>query len=110
MRWLFPIALICLSCSAADPVVVRCGHVFDPVSGGVTTGVDVRIEGDSIVVSSPSVPNPTQVRYAWQSNPAATLFNGAGLPAAPFRTDIWPAKTEVSSRDNQPSFKSNLEK
>ena len=55
---------------------------------------DARIEGNSVVVSSPSVPNPTQVRYAWQSNPAATLFNGAGLPAAPFRTDNWPGKTE----------------
>ena len=37
---------------------------------------------------------PKQVRYAWQSNPAATLFNGAGLPATPFRTDNWPGKTE----------------
>jgi len=55
---------------------------------------DTRIEGDTVVVSSPSVPNPTQVRYAWQSNPVATLFNGAGLPAAPFRTDHWPGKTE----------------
>ncbi len=55
---------------------------------------DARIEGDTIVVSSPSVPDPTQVRYAWQSNPAATLFNGAGLPAVPFRTDTWPTKTE----------------
>ena len=49
-----------------------------------------RIEGDSIVVSSASVPNPKEVRYAWQANPKATLFNGAGLPAAPFRTDNWP--------------------
>jgi sialate O-acetylesterase len=55
---------------------------------------DARIEGDTVVVSSPSVPHPTQVRYAWQSNPAATLFNGAGLPAVPFRTDTWPGETE----------------
>jgi sialate O-acetylesterase len=55
---------------------------------------DARIEGDTIVVSSPMVPNPKEVRYAWQSNPAATLFNGAGLPAAPFRTDHWPGITE----------------
>jgi sialate O-acetylesterase len=55
---------------------------------------DARIEGDTIVVSSPLVPNPQEVRYAWQSNPAATLFNGAGLPAAPFRTDHWPGITE----------------
>ncbi len=55
---------------------------------------DARIEGDTVIVSSPSVPNPKEVRYAWQSNPAATLFNGAGLPAAPFRTDTWPGKTD----------------
>lgn len=55
---------------------------------------DARIEGDTIVVSSPSVSNPKEVRYAWQSNPAANLFNGAGLPAAPFRTDNWPGITQ----------------
>jgi sialate O-acetylesterase len=55
---------------------------------------DAHIEGDTIVVSSPSVPNPKEVRYAWQSNPMATLFNGEGLPAAPFRTDRWPGITE----------------
>jgi sialate O-acetylesterase len=55
---------------------------------------DAQIKGKTIIVSSPSVPNPKEVRYAWQSNPAATLFNGAGLPAAPFRTDTWPGITE----------------
>jgi len=55
---------------------------------------DAHIKGNTVAVSSPSVPNPKEVRYAWQSNPAATLFNGAGLPAAPFRTDSWPEMTE----------------
>jgi len=55
---------------------------------------DAHIEGNTVIVSSPSVPNPKEVRYAWQSNPAATLFNGAGLPATPFRTDPWPGITE----------------
>jgi len=55
---------------------------------------DAHILGDAVIVSSSEVPNPKEVRYAWQSNPAATLFNGAGLPAAPFRTDNWPGKTE----------------
>lgn len=55
---------------------------------------DARIEGDTVVVSSPSVPNPKEVRYAWQSNPVATLYNGAGLPATPFRTDDWPELTQ----------------
>ena len=54
---------------------------------------EARIEGDSVIVSSASVPNPKAARYAWQSNPLATLFNGAGLPAVPFRTDDWPGVT-----------------
>jgi sialate O-acetylesterase len=55
---------------------------------------DAHIEGDNVIVSSPLVPKPVAVRYAWQSNPLATLFNGAGLPALPFRTDHWPGITE----------------
>jgi sialate O-acetylesterase len=55
---------------------------------------DARIDGDDIVVSSADVPAPIAVRYAWQSNPKATLFNGAGLPAAPFRTDDWAGVTD----------------
>ncbi len=55
---------------------------------------EARIEGDSVVVSSPAVPEPAAARYAWQANPIATLFNGAGLPAVPFRTDDWPGVTD----------------
>jgi sialate O-acetylesterase len=54
---------------------------------------DAKIDGDSIIVSSPEVPNPVAARYAWQANPEATLYNGAGLPAVPFRTDDWPLST-----------------
>jgi hypothetical protein len=50
---------------------------------------EARIEGDAVVVSSKAVPSPVAARYAWQANPAATLFSGAGLPATPFRTDDW---------------------
>jgi sialate O-acetylesterase len=55
---------------------------------------NARIKGDTVIVSSPDVPSPKEVRYAWQSNPEATLFNGAGLPAGPFRTDHWKLETE----------------
>ena len=55
---------------------------------------DAHIEGDAVVVSALAVPEPVAVRYAWQANPQATLFNGAGFPAAPFRTDDWPGVTE----------------
>ena len=53
-----------------------------------------KIEGDSVVVSSPAVPEPVAARYAWQANPLATLYNGAGLPAIPFRTDDWHESTQ----------------
>lgn len=55
---------------------------------------NARIKGNTVIVSSPQVPHPKEVRYAWQSNPDATLFNGAGLPADPFRTDNWPLETQ----------------
>ncbi len=51
---------------------------------------DARIDGDSVVVSSPDVAHPIAVRYCWANNPEGTnLFNAAGLPAAPFRSDDW---------------------
>ena len=55
---------------------------------------DARIHGEAVIISSPEVPHPTQVRYAWQSNPRVSLFNRAGLPAGPFRTDTWPLVTQ----------------
>lgn len=93
---------------------VRSGRVhltFDHVDGGLearggtlegfaVAGEDrvfhwatARIEGSEVVVSAPEVPHPEAVRYAWAGNPAATLYNKAGLPAIPFRTDDWPGIT-----------------
>jgi len=46
-----------------------------------------KIDGESVLVSSDAVPNPVAVRYAWADNPTANLYNQAGLPASPFRTD-----------------------
>jgi sialate O-acetylesterase len=34
------------------------------------------------------------VRYAWANNPEISLYNRAGLPASPFRTDDWPGITD----------------
>jgi sialate O-acetylesterase len=48
---------------------------------------DASIEGEQVIVSSHEVKRPIAVRYAWADNPAANLYNRAGLPASPFRTD-----------------------
>jgi sialate O-acetylesterase len=50
---------------------------------------EARIDGDMVVVSSPEVTQPVAVRYGWANNPDCNLYNGAGLPAPPFRTDRW---------------------
>ena len=49
---------------------------------------EAKIDGKTIVVSSPDVAAPVGVRYAWVNFPdGGHLYNAAGLPAAQFRTD-----------------------
>lgn len=54
---------------------------------GLTVHADAVIEGkDTVVVSSPKVPQPAVVHYAWANNPVGVnLANAEGLPASPFR-------------------------
>jgi sialate O-acetylesterase len=47
------------------------------------------IEGNEVIVGSSKVAAPVAVRYAWADNPECNLYNSAGLPASPFRTDDW---------------------
>lgn len=48
-----------------------------------------RIERDTLLVAAPEVKEPVAVRYAWKNSPDANVYNGAGLPAGPFRSDDW---------------------
>jgi sialate O-acetylesterase len=57
---------------------------------------EAMIDGKTVVVSSPQVAKPAAVRYAWAINPVCNLYNRAGLPASPFRTDAWPEITRVA--------------
>jgi sialate O-acetylesterase len=58
---------------------------------------DATIDGDSVVVSSANVSAPVAVRYAWDNYPdGCNLYNAAGLPAAPFRTDRWDALSKIA--------------
>ena len=50
---------------------------------------DAELKGKDVFVSCPEVPDPVALRYCWRFNPAPVVFNQAGLPAAPFRTDQW---------------------
>ncbi len=64
--------------------------------GGTVTGFEVagadgkfvaataKIEGNTVIATSASVPEPLFVRYGWANSPDCDLFNGEGLPASPF--------------------------
>jgi sialate O-acetylesterase len=51
------------------------------------------IDGETVVATSPDVPKPVAVRFGWTDTSEPNLFNGAGLPASPFRTDTFPMVT-----------------
>ena len=55
---------------------------------------NAKIEGNTIVVWNDAVKNPKAVRFAWKNVPHPNLYNAAGLPASPFRTDDWKLTTE----------------
>ncbi len=52
-----------------------------------------EIQGDKVAVSSPEVSQPVAVRYGWSDFPVVNLWNKAGLPTSPFRTDDFPMVT-----------------
>jgi sialate O-acetylesterase len=55
---------------------------------GNFVAAQAAIEGNKVIVSSPSVEKPVAVRYGWSNTPDVNLFNKEGLPATPFRTDV----------------------
>lgn len=60
---------------------------------------EAKIDGAEIVVWSPQVSDPVAVRYAWADNPIVNLYNGAGFPAVPFRTDDFAPITTAKRED-----------
>lgn len=50
---------------------------------------EARIDGTTVLVSSPAVPTPMTVRHSFKTNPPVSLQNRHGFPAEPFRTDTW---------------------
>lgn len=71
-----------------------------PLQGFAIAGADKQwysgsavIRGNSVVVHNSLVADPVAVRYGWADNPVVNLYNTAGFPASPFRTDDWPGIT-----------------
>jgi sialate O-acetylesterase len=47
----------------------------------------VKVDGNTLLVTSALVASPVAVRYAWADDPVCNLVNQAALPAGPFRSD-----------------------
>ena len=65
-------------------------HLSIAGSDRVFHAAEGRIEGETLLVSSPEVSEPQAVRFGWGADDQTNLWNSAGLPAASFRTDDWP--------------------
>jgi sialate O-acetylesterase len=80
---------------------VKEGSTGAPLVGFTICGNDkvfqeakAEIDGDKVVVTCEKVENPIAVRYGWANHPICNLFNREGLPASPFRTDIFRGITQ----------------
>lgn len=54
----------------------------------IWTSAEARIEGNSVILTSPDVLNPSAARYSWDQMATASLFNGDRLPASPFTSRL----------------------
>ena len=82
-----------------------------PLVGFQITGQDekffpaeAKIAGNDVILSSPRVPQPVAARYAWANDPQCNLYNQAGLPAPPFRTDDWMVTSQGEIRKEAPQM------
>jgi sialate O-acetylesterase len=77
--------------SHADGLVARDGNLkWFEIAGadGKFVSAGAKINGSTVIVSSPEISVPVAVRYAWVNFPdGGHLYNSAGLPAAQFRSD-----------------------
>ncbi|MBT7165765.1 MAG: hypothetical protein HN904_23500, partial [Victivallales bacterium] len=55
-----------------------------------------RQQGDQVIVWHDEILQPVALRYAWADNPPSVLYNKAGHPAPPFRTDGWDPRVLVA--------------
>jgi sialate O-acetylesterase len=60
---------------------------FQIGANGKFVPAQAKIDGDSVLVWSEEVANPTAVRFGWNKIANPNLINKEGLPAAPFRSD-----------------------
>ena len=69
-------------------------EIIDADTGGFVEAT-AKIEGASIVLSSPLVKKPVAIRFAWSMSAEPNLANSAGLPASAFRAGTVPTRDSL---------------
>ncbi|HRZ99230.1 MAG TPA: sialate O-acetylesterase [Candidatus Paceibacterota bacterium] len=70
--------------ASRDGKALNWFEIIDADEGGFVRA-NARIEGASVVLSSPEVKRPVAMRFAWHMLAEPNLMNSAGLPAGAFR-------------------------
>ena len=83
---------------------------IDHYADGVDNRNRPKYRRNTLVLTSPFVPEPQHYRYAWARNPMANLVNRVGIPIATQRSDDWileetPTKHEVPEGMDERSFR-----
>ncbi|MDO8302392.1 MAG: sialate O-acetylesterase, partial [Sedimentisphaerales bacterium] len=83
---------------ADDGLVAKGGELKGfTIAGADQKFVSARgaVKKGMVIVESPDMKKPVAVRYGWSDvTTECNLYNDAGLPASPFRTDDWPGATD----------------
>ena len=84
----------------ADGLEARGGRT--ELTGFTVAGADKKFHNAKAEVTGPNtvavwcddVDGPIAVRFGWANYPVVNMWNKAGLPALPFRTDDFPITTQ----------------
>jgi sialate O-acetylesterase len=82
---------VMLTFTHANKLVAKDGELKDFVIAGADkkfVTAKAEIKNNKLIVFSTEVKNPVAVRAGWRLCPQMNLYNEAGLPASPFRTDV----------------------
>lgn len=77
--------------SSRDGQPLTWFEILDADEGGFVKA-EARLDGASVVLSSPEVKHPVAMRFAWSMLAEPNLVNGAGLPTGAFRAGTVPKR------------------
>jgi sialate O-acetylesterase len=66
---------------------------------------EAKLEGNTVVLLSEQIKIPVAARYCFDDTTRADVFNAVGLPMAPFRTDNWISRKDITNSNSLKTIK-----